>query len=211
MKTGIDALDHLVYATPDLDAAVEDLHGRLGVRAAPGGRHSGEGTRNSLIALGRDVYLEVLGPDPDQPSPGKTRWFGIDTLTSPRLVAWAVRTEDLDGVALRAAEAGIPLGPAISGSRQRSDRVAVSWQFTDPHVVVGDGLVPFFIDWKDSPHPARAAARAVSLVGLKAEHPAPEKIQKMLAGLALDLAVEAGAKPALIATLRTPRGLVDLT
>ncbi len=45
-------LDHLVYATPDLDATVAELERRLGVRAAVGGRHPGLGTRNRLVGLG---------------------------------------------------------------------------------------------------------------------------------------------------------------
>jgi glyoxalase-like protein len=207
----IALVDHLVYAGPDLEAAIEDLNLRLGVRAAPGGRHPGEGTRNSLIALGRDIYLEVLGPDPGQGSPGKPRWFGIDVLRAPRLAGWAAKAGDLEDVARRAVEAGIPLGPVIAGSRNLSDRVSLQWRFTDPHAVVGDGIVPFFIDWTDSPHPSRAAARGASLIALRAEHPEPERVREMLAGLAVDLQVEAGAQPALIASLRTPRGLVDLS
>ncbi|MEP6995116.1 MAG: VOC family protein [Acidobacteriota bacterium] len=210
MRKALTAVDHLVYAAPDLEAAVVELQGLLGVRAAAGGRHPGEGTRNALISLGGDAYLEILGPDPDQPSPGKQRWFGIDILKAARLVGWAAKTEDLEGVARQALETGIPLGPVTAGRRQRSDRVALSWQFSDPHVVLGDGLVPFFIDWKDSPHPARAAPRGVSLVELRAEHPEPGPVQAMLAGLGLDLPVKTGPKPALIASLRTPRGLVEL-
>ncbi|MEZ7125980.1 VOC family protein [Nonomuraea sp. AD125B] len=71
-------LDHLVYATPDLDATVAELERRLGVRAAVGGRHPGLGTRNRLIGLGGRSYLEVIGPDPEQEEPAGPRPFLIN-------------------------------------------------------------------------------------------------------------------------------------
>ena len=84
-------IDHLVYATPDLAAGVERVEKLLGVRAVPGGQHPGAGTRNALIGLGDQVYLEIIGPDPDQPKPPRARRFGIDELKSPRLVTWAAK------------------------------------------------------------------------------------------------------------------------
>ena len=87
--------DHLVFAGPDLDEAVAYVASVLGVVAAPGGRHLGYGTRNRLIGFDDAAYLEVIGPDPDQPDPAGPRPFGIDELTGPALVAWAVRTSSI--------------------------------------------------------------------------------------------------------------------
>ena len=42
-------IDHLVYAVPDLAAAVIDLEARFGVAPSPGGAHVGLGTFNALL------------------------------------------------------------------------------------------------------------------------------------------------------------------
>ena len=57
-------VDHLVYATPDLEASLNNLEKLLGVRAAAAGQHPGRGTRNALLRLGEDSYLLIDGPDP---------------------------------------------------------------------------------------------------------------------------------------------------
>ncbi len=206
-------VDHLVYAAPDLDAAVGDLERRLGVRASAGGRHIGEGTHNALVALGPASYLEILAPDPTQAPPPRPRWLGVDGLRAARLVRWAAREADLERRVAAAARAGVALGPILSGSRERSDGVLLEWRFTDPRAVVADGVVPFFIDWGATPHPAGGAAAGASgarLVDLRAEHPDPAPVRALLERLDIELAVTAGPAPALIAMLDTPRGRIEL-
>ena len=112
-------VDHLVYATPDLKASIDALEKRLGVRAAPGGQHPGRGTRNALIALSPTSYIEIIGPDPEQPKPDQPRQFGIDTLAEARLVTWAAKSNDLDRTVTRAAGYAVKLGEVLPGSRRR--------------------------------------------------------------------------------------------
>ena len=125
-------VDHLVYATPELNAGVERIEKLLGVKASPGGQHPGRGTRNALLALGPTSYLEIIGPDPEQPTPALPRPFGIDDLKEPRLVAWAAKSMDLARLAREAGRNGVRLGEVISGSRRRADGVMLSWRYTDP-------------------------------------------------------------------------------
>jgi hypothetical protein len=195
---------------PDLDAGVADLEQRLGVRATPGGAHPGRGTRNALIALGPDSYLEILGPDLAQPVPAGMRWFGVDANTPARLAGWAIKATDLQRVVASAAVRGVPLGPVAAGARQRPDGATLQWTLTDPGVSSTLSLVPFFIDWTGSPHPAATAVRGPVLASLRAEHPRPELGREPLAALGIDLPVVQGPRPALVASLRTVSGLVEL-
>jgi Glyoxalase-like domain len=203
-------VDHLVYTTPDLKTGIDTIERLVGVRASPGGQHPGMGTRNALIALGPSTYLEIIGPDPEQPKPSGPRRFGIDDLKEPRLFTWVARGTDLDALAAKAAQDGISLGAVISGRRQRPDGVLLTWRYTDPNTSVADRLVPYFIDWGASPHPALTAAPGATLVALRAEHPDAARVQKMLGTLGLALAVQSGPKPALIATIASPKGRVEL-
>ena len=95
-STVLERIYHLVYATPNLDRGVKEIEELLGVRAAAGGQHPGRGTRNALVALGPNTYLEIIAPDPDQPAPASPRAVGLDTLTRSRLVTWAAKTTNVD-------------------------------------------------------------------------------------------------------------------
>jgi hypothetical protein len=189
---------------------VADLERRLGVRASAGGRHPGRGTRNALIAIGPRRYLEIVGPDREQPPPATPRWLGIDALAGARLVAWAWAVADLDAAVAAAAGAGVTLGAIGEGSRRQPDGALLRWRFTDPGTVNAGGLVPFLIDWGAGPHPAESATPGPPLTGLVAEHPEPGAVRRMLHALGIALDVEPGAAPALIARFATAGGVVAL-
>jgi hypothetical protein len=202
-------VDHLVYAARDLDRAVDELEHRLGVRAEAGGRHPEEGTWNAVISVGPAMYLEIIAPDPNRPAPPAGRWFGLDGAAADHLVAWAAKSSDLARRVDAARSAGLPLGDVQRGSRRRPDGTLLSWAFTDPRTALGDGLVPFLIDWDESPHPGDAPG-GIELLALRGEHPTPATIAGMLQRLSIDLPVTEGPRPALVATLATPQGPVEL-
>lgn len=203
-------LDHLVYAVPDLEGAVARLADHLGVRAALGGKHRGLGTHNALLALGSGAYLEVIAPDPTQPPPDGPRPFGLDALTRPRLVTWAMKAPDIEKRVERARARGLDLGKVIALSRDLPDGGRLHWRLSLATGLIGDGLVPFLIDWGDSPHPSDSAPQGCTLLGLRAEHLRPSLIRSLLTALDVELPVVEGLAPALVATLQTPNGEIEL-
>ncbi|MBI4219985.1 MAG: VOC family protein [Chloroflexi bacterium] len=204
------ALDHLVYVTRDLESAVDELEGILGIKAAPGGRHPGRGTRNALLALGEERYLEIIGPDPEQKDFRGPRGFDIDSLDQPCLRTWAVKAPQIDRHVTRARAAGYDPGEIIPRSRVRPDGVTLRWKLTTLGDAHPNWLVPFLIDWGDSPHPSRTTPAGIKLVRLRGEHPAPARITSMLAALGVELQVSQSSTPRLVATLGTPRGPIEL-
>jgi Glyoxalase-like domain len=210
IRHALTRVDHLVYAAPDLAAGVAAVERLLGVRATPGGAHPNRGTRNALISLGARTYIEVIGPDLDQPVPADPRPFRIDELSTPRLVTWSAYESDLEGLLQRAAGSGITLGAIGAGSRTRPDGVLLTWQFTDPRALPADGVVPFFIDWGQTQHPAAGSTFGGRLVDLRAEHPESTGVRAQLAALGLDMAVSDAPAPAIIATIHGQLGPVEL-
>jgi hypothetical protein len=206
----IEQVDHLVYATPNLDATCAELERLLGVRASVGGQHIGRGTRNALISIGPESYLEIIGPDPAQPPPPSPRWFGIDALSSPGLVAWAAHGTKLPQLVSDAERRGVRLGDVSDGRRQRADGVVLTWQVTNPDAALDHIVVPFFIDWAASPHPSSTAVAGPRLVELRGEHPEPDRAVATLAALGLGMPVSLGDRASIVACFETRSGRVEL-
>ena len=204
------ALDHLVYATPDLPATVEDLARRTGVQPGVGGRHPGFGTANALLRLQGGAYLEVIGPDPGQPEPDRPRPFGIDELAAPLLAGWAVRPDDFEACLAASRAAGHDPGEVAEMSRARPDGVVLRWRLSLRPEGLVSGVVPFLIDWRGSPHPADTAPAGLALRDLVLEHPEPGALVAVLLSLGVDVSVRSGAAPALRATVIGPGGSVVL-
>lgn len=204
-------IDHLVYTTKDVEATVEDLARRLGVKAAAGGRHLGYGTRNALLSLGEACYLEIIGPDSGQPQPVRGYWYGIDNIERPRLFTWTARVEHIERVAAHAHATGYKTGDVHKVFRETPDGHRLSWRLTMP-TGAGDGLVPNLIEWDEGcPHPSDTAPAGLTLIELHGYHPSPESIAPMLTALGVDLEIEVGTNPRLLALLETPYGPVELS
>ncbi len=207
----LPAVDHLVYAAPSLDAGIKAMAERLGVTAAYGGKHTGIGTRNALLSLGRSVYLEIIAPDPDQPPPREPLPFGLAELHEPGLVAWALAVTEIESRAESARNAGYDPGPVIAMTRALPEGGELRWRLCLRRPAAGDGLVPFLIQWEPGPHPSASSPGGCTLTDLTAEHPRPDDISRMTSAVGVDLPLAEAARPALIATIDCPRGTVVLT
>ena len=197
-------IDHLIYAAPDLAAAVADLEDRFGVRAQAGGRHPGLGTHNALLALGPRTYLEIIAVDPGWPGPSEHRLFAAGDLARSALVGWALTCDDIDQAVARARSRGYDPGEIGDGQRVASAGTVLRWRATG--ATPADDLVPFLISWGDTEHPARSAPPGLSLTSLRIEHPDPASLTPALTALGAGIDVTPAAAPALVATLTGPAG-----
>lgn len=204
-------LDHIVYAVPDLGAGVEEFTELTGVVPARGGQHVGIGTANYLVGLGADAFLEIIGPDPAQETPTRPRPFGIDGLGEPCVMAWAVRTNDLDAAVDAAKERGYDPGEIAPMSRATPAGETLNWRLTWADVRDGPALVPFLIDWGATPTPPSRGLPEIGLEAFEATHPIPDGVRDALRALDADLPVGAGNRAALVVTLAGPNGRVVLT
>jgi len=197
-------IDHLVYAVPDLPAAVTEIAERFGVQAQAGGRHTGRGTHNALLALGPQTYLEIIAPDPEQPDPAVPRPFGLDGVRHSSLVRWALACNDIDAAVAGARSSGYDPGDVIDGLRADPAGTLLRWRMTAGELA--GGLAPFLISWGDTEHPARSAPPGLTLEAFHIEHPDPPSLAPLLTALGADAEIKPAAAAALVARLSGPNG-----
>lgn len=201
-------IDHLVYAASDLAAAVADVEERFGVRAQAGGQHIGLGTHNALVALGARTYLEIIAPDPGQPTPPFPRPFGVDGIRHGALVSWALACDDIDAAVARARRRGYDPGEVAEMQRARPTGTVLRWRLTRNSKA--GGLIPFLISWDDTEHPAGSAPRGLTLEAFHLEHPDPPSLAAPLMALGADVEIRPAAAAALVARLSGPNGSMTL-
>jgi catechol 2,3-dioxygenase-like lactoylglutathione lyase family enzyme len=198
-------IDHLVYACPDLDAAVADITRLTGVRPQQGGQHPEVGTRNALVSLGDRTYLEIIAPDPDQPTAGQPKPFGLDHLAAPALRAWAAAPGDLDAAVRQARTEGFRYGDIVNGHRRTPGDGELSWRMTTYPYNGEVAVVPFLIDWGTQRHPAQTAPSGLRLTEFSILAPDPQQVIRQLRAAGIDLPVDQADVPALRAVLTGPQ------
>lgn len=174
-------LDHIAIAGPDLEALVAHFRELTGVQPVKGGSHEGQGTANYIVGLGEGCYIELIGPDPDQPDPAEPRPLGVDDVTEPTITGWAARPDDLDTTVAAAREAGYDPGEIRDMDRRTPAGDLVAWRLTPPTGGF-DGVIPFLIDWLDTTHPS-GNLPGISLRTFTITHPDTDGVRKALAAV----------------------------
>ena len=203
-------LDHLMWGAPTLEEGMAEAERLFGVAAAPGGVHPGLGTQNALLSLGDRYYLEIIAPDPKQDLTGT---FGerIAGLEGCGLITWAAAAPGLTALAERASALEITArGPAAT-ERRTPDGDLLKWEllFLGGHRF--PGLVPFFIDWLETPHPATTNPLAGQYRGLEIRTPDAAALNEIFSGLGMTMTAEEAGAADLTAIIETPNGEVRLS
>jgi hypothetical protein len=201
------AVDHLLLGVADLDAGIDWVEQRTGVRAVVGGIHPGRGTRNALIALSGRQYLEILAPDPAQEGGGRA---DLIALSEPRLITWSALSTDIDALAARVKAAGLSTTGPRPGSRARPDGRMIEWTTLGIESAFASGgidPIPFFIQWSaGSPHPSQDSPKGCALVSLEFQHPDAGRLRETFSRIGIDATTRQAEASAIIATVATPKG-----
>ena len=199
-------LDHITVVAPNLEVGSAWVETALGTAPGPGRSHPGMGTHNLLLALGPNVYLEVISPDPSAAPAGRPRWFGLDHVlpgSQPRLAAWVASTDDIESAAV----------PEL-GDVETMRRDVHTWQMAvkaDGSVPL-DGAGPLLIQRTPGSNPIAAMPQhGLLLQRLRIRHPDPAQVLALFARIGLaaqpEITVTPGSECSLVAEIQTPSGL----
>ncbi|HLS44226.1 MAG TPA: VOC family protein [Ornithinicoccus sp.] len=171
-------IDHVSYAAkPEgLQATATELGERLGITPHDGGIHPRFGTRNVILPLAGDRYLEVVEVL-DHPASDKAP-FGQAVRQRSELgggwMAWVVAVDDLTDVEERLGRR------AVEGQRHTPEGIELHWRQIGVRGLIADPQLPFFVEWSTMDyHPSRLEQSPVKLTGLTIAGE-PERIRTWL-------------------------------
>lgn len=210
-------LDHVSYAAgPDgLAATAERLGSLLGQKFSDGGIHPRFGTRNMILPLRDNTYLEVVEVL-DHPASDKAP-FGQAVRARSALgggwLGWVVGVQDIAPVEQRLGR------EAADGYRHRPDGKELLWKQIGVNGLIADPQLPFFIQWLSptEDHPSAGASGDFSLACLEiAGDPRRvsewlgESVEAPLEDVKVEWVAPHGTPGIIAAQFQTPAGLVRI-
>ncbi|MEO5609121.1 MAG: VOC family protein [Ornithinibacter sp.] len=209
-------VDHVSYAAEHdgLQATAARLAERIGVEPVDGGIHPRFGTRNIILPLAHERYVEVVEVL-DHPASDKAPFGQVVRARSESgggWLGWVVRVDDM-------AEQEARLGrESVQGNRHRPDGVELRWKQLGVKGLQGDPQLPFFVQWEEGvPHPSDDASTEVTIDSLQIAGD-PDRVREWL-GLPADYTssviafefVSPHGTPGLMSvTFDTPRGEITI-
>ena len=155
-------VDHVVYAAEHdgVHATAERLAKLIGVTPVDGGVHPRFGTRNVILPLAHERYVEVVEVL-DHPASDKAPFGQVVRARSAAgggWLGWVVQVDDISEQEQRLGR------EAVLGNRHRPDGVELRWKQLGVKGLQADPQLPFFIKWEDgTPHPSADADTEVTI------------------------------------------------
>jgi Glyoxalase-like domain len=210
-------LDHLSYAAgPDgLAGTASRLTDLLGEKFLDGGVHPRFGTRNMVLPLINNQYLEVVEVL-DHPASDKAPFGQAVRARSESgggWLGWVVAVDDITPLERR-------LGRnSADGNRHRPDGIALHWRQIGVKGLQSDPQLPFFIQWEIPPqhHPSFGATGDLGLVKMEIAGD-PKRVTMWLGqdpagaleGLDVEWVAPHGTPGVVAAHFYTPDGIVRI-
>ena len=129
-------IDHVLYATADLDRAAARIEDELGLKVHEGGRHVGQGTHNKIVPLGGG-YLELIAvfdPEEADGSPVGSALARRIAQVGEGLMAYAVAVPDI-----------APVIERLGTEPYRIARDGLGAHLTGVEEALSTPFLPFFI------------------------------------------------------------------
>lgn len=185
---------------------------RLGVRPIFGGYHKTFGTKNALVNLNNQMYLELLAADDSNSEIAPPRWMGVDLRTKNQITRWALKSDALktDTVVLK--KYNPQMVEIRKGSRHTADGSLLEWELLMPLASPEVELVPFLLNWGNSvKHPSAILPNmGCELIALYGTHPNPEVFTTTFEALGYGVAIKQSNEVALKALIKSPNGMVEI-
>jgi hypothetical protein len=200
-------LDHVVIGVPDLTLGIDWFESTTSVCPVPGGEHPELGTHNAVAGLGGGRYLELLASNParDHESP-ITEWLA--RIERPTPFGWAISCTEAPSLADTLTSRGLSV-QHLKLHRASPQGQDLQWQVVMiTHALAS--LLPFFIDWETTPHPAQSAPQGCQLNTFTLQCDQPGNLTSTLELLGVVAAVSANDKSGFRITIETPAGELSI-
>ena len=160
-------LDHVSFAAgpSGLAATTDDVGKALGASFVDGGAHPRFGTRNMILPLKNQQYMEIVEVL-DHPAADKAP-FGQAVRQRSEAgggwMGWVVAVDDIAPVEHRMGRHAVP------GNRRRPDGFNLEWQQIGVRGMAADPQLPFVTSWQIDPaeHPSQMAPTELELTALE--------------------------------------------